>query len=72
MNAGSRRMVSGEDVTEMSGVETLHPGGLDISRRIGEVVRLGPSLDVLDVSSGKGVFACLCARCSISIAAARS
>lgn len=59
MNAGSRRMVSGEDVIEMSGVETLHPGGLDISRRIGEVVRLAPSLHVLDVSSGKGVFACL-------------
>lgn len=51
-------MISGEDVIEMSGVETLHPGGLDISRRIGEVVELGPAVHVLDVSSGKGVFAC--------------
>jgi len=57
-----RRRVSGEDIIEMSGVETLHPGGLDISRRIGEVVHLDPSLHVLDVSSGKGVFACLYAR----------
>lgn len=62
MNVGSRRMVSGEDIIEMSSVETLHPGGLDISRRIGEVVRLDSSLHVLDVSSGKGVFASLYAR----------
>lgn len=51
-------MISGEDVIEMSGVETLHPGGLDISRRIGELVGLGPTVRLLDVSSGKGVFAC--------------
>ena len=62
MKSEPRRMVSGEDVIEMSGVETLHPGGLDISRRIGEVVRLDPSVRVLDVSSGKGTFACLYAR----------
>ncbi len=55
-------IISGEDVLEMSGVETLHPGGFDLSRRIGELVNFTPSTRVLDVSSGKGVFACLYAR----------
>lgn len=59
MPTTKRRNISGEDVIESSGVDTLHPGGLDISRRIGQVVELGPSVQVLDVSSGKGVFACL-------------
>ena len=27
-----------EDAVELSGIETLHPGGLDLSKRIGEVV----------------------------------
>jgi len=55
-------IISGEDVLEMSGVETLHPGGFDLSKRIEEVVNFTPSTHVLDVSSGKGVFACLYAR----------
>lgn len=55
-------IISGEDVLEMSGVETLHPGGFDLSNRIGEVVNFTPSTHVLDVSSGKGVFACLYAK----------
>ncbi len=55
-------IISGEDVLEMSGVETLHPGGFDLSKRIGEVVNFTPSTYVLDVSSGKGVFACLYAQ----------
>ncbi len=55
-------IISGEDVIEMSGVETLHPGGFDLSKRIGEVVHFTPSLHVLDVSSGKGAFACMYAR----------
>lgn len=55
-------IISGEDVLEMSGVETLHPGGFDLSKRIGEVVNFTPSTHVLDVSSGKGVFACLYAK----------
>jgi len=62
-------IISGEDVIEMSGVETLHPGGFDLSRRIGELVSFSPSVRVLDVSSGKGAFACLYARefgCSVT------
>jgi ubiquinone/menaquinone biosynthesis C-methylase UbiE len=55
-------IISAEDVLEMSGVETLHPGGFDLSKRIGVVVNFTPSSHVLDVSSGKGVFACLYAR----------
>ena len=55
-------IISAEDVLEMSGVETLHPGGYDLSRRIGELVKFTPSVHVLDVSSGKGAFACLYAR----------
>jgi len=55
-------IISGEDVLEMSGVETLHPGGYDLSRRIGELVKFTPDIYVLDVSSGKGAFACLYAR----------
>ena len=55
-------IVSGEDVLEMSGVETLHPGGFDLSKRIGELVHFTASTHVLDVSSGKGAFACMYAR----------
>ncbi len=55
-------IISAEDVLEMSGVETLHPGGFDLSKRIGELVHFTPSTHVLDVSSGKGAFACLYAR----------
>lgn len=55
-------MISAEDVLEMSGVETLHPGGFDLSKRIGELVQFTPSTHVLDVSSGKGAFACMYAR----------
>lgn len=55
-------VISAEDVLEMSGVETLHPGGFDLSKRIGELVKFTPSTRVLDVSSGKGAFACLYAR----------
>ncbi len=55
-------IVSAEDVLEMSGVETLHPGGFDLSKRIGELVQFTPTTRVLDVSSGKGAFACFYAR----------
>lgn len=57
MSGELRRVVSGEDVIELSGIEMLHPGGLELSRRIGEVVRLDRSQRVLDVSSGRGVTA---------------
>ncbi len=55
-------MLSGEDLIEISGIETLHPGGLDLSRRIAALVRFDAATRVLDVSSGKGRFACLYAR----------
>lgn len=55
---GNKMLPSGEDIIEMSGVETLHPGGFDLSKRIGDLVSFNPSLHVLDVSSGKGTFAC--------------
>lgn len=29
-----------EDAVEISGIETLHPGGLDLSKRIGEKSRI--------------------------------
>lgn len=52
------KVPSWEDIIEMSGVETLHPGGFDLSKRIGEIVSFDESIHVLDVSSGKGTFAC--------------
>jgi SAM-dependent methyltransferase len=55
-------IISAEDVLEMSGVETLHPGGFDLSKRIGELVKFTPATHALDVSSGKGAFACRYAR----------
>ncbi|MFA5806212.1 MAG: class I SAM-dependent methyltransferase [Melioribacteraceae bacterium] len=54
----TKMIPSVEDIIEMSGVETLHPGGFDLSKRIGELVNFNPSLHVFDVSSGKGTFAC--------------
>lgn len=62
MTPGNKGVVSVEDVIEMSGVETLHPGGLDLSRRIADLVKFSPSMNILDVSSGKGVFASLYAK----------
>ena len=43
-----------EDAVEISGIETLHPGGFELTRRTAEVARLKPGLRVLDVSSGRG------------------
>lgn len=43
-----------EDLVELSGIETLHPGGMALTRRTGEVAGLAPGLAVLDVSSGRG------------------
>jgi ubiquinone/menaquinone biosynthesis C-methylase UbiE len=34
--------------------DSFHPGGLDLTRRLGELLGLGPGLRVLDVASGKG------------------
>lgn len=43
-----------EDAAEISGIETLHPGGFALTRRTAEVAGLKPGLRVLDVSSGRG------------------
>ncbi len=43
-----------EDTAEISGIETLHPGGFALTRRTAEVAGLKPGLRVLDVSSGRG------------------
>jgi ubiquinone/menaquinone biosynthesis C-methylase UbiE len=34
--------------------DSLHPGGLDLTRRLGKLLNLQPGLRVLDVASGKG------------------
>ena len=43
-----------EDAAEISGIETLHPGGFALTRRTAEVAGLRPGLRILDVSSGRG------------------
>ncbi len=43
-----------EDAIEISGIETLHPGGAALTRRTAEVAGLRPGIEVLDVSSGRG------------------
>lgn len=50
-----------EDALELSEIETLHPGGLDLSKRIGEVVDMKDKR-VLEVACGRGVFACYYAK----------
>lgn len=43
-----------EDIIELSGVETLHPGGFALTKRTAELTEMGPGMKVLDVSSGRG------------------
>jgi len=43
-----------ERVIELSGIETLHPGGMAMTRRAGEVAGLAAGMHMLDVSSGRG------------------
>lgn len=43
-----------ERVIELSGIETLHPGGMAMTRRTGDVAGLVAGMHVLDVSSGRG------------------
>ncbi|MHA1904477.1 MAG: class I SAM-dependent methyltransferase [Candidatus Thorarchaeota archaeon] len=43
-----------EDVLELTDIEVLHPGGLQITKRIGEIIEL-EGREVLDVACGKGV-----------------
>ena len=43
-----------EDAIEISGIEILHPGGYELTRRTAELCELRAGLNVLDVSSGRG------------------
>ena len=43
--------------------DSFHPGGLGLTERLGELLRLGPGCRVLDVASGKGASAIHLARC---------
>ncbi len=40
-----------EDIIELSGIEALHPGGMDLTRRTAELAQMKPRIKVLDVSS---------------------
>jgi ubiquinone/menaquinone biosynthesis C-methylase UbiE len=51
-----------EDIIELSGIETLHPGGMALTRRTAEIAGLKPGMKVLDVSSGRGTQSILYAR----------
>lgn len=42
--------------------ESFHPGGLRLTRRLGELLELGPGRRVLDVASGTGESAVILAR----------
>lgn len=50
-----------DDVAELSGIETLHPWGFDLSKRIGEIVDM-KNKEVLEVGCGRGFFACYFAK----------
>jgi len=43
-----------EDAVEISDIETLHPGGFELTKRTAELAQLKPGMKVLDVSSGRG------------------
>ncbi len=43
-----------EDAIEISGIETLHPGGFALTKRTAELGGLKKGMKVLDVSSGRG------------------
>ncbi len=55
------KMPTIEDALEISGIEVLHPGGYELSRRIGEIADI-KGKKVLDVACGRGAFACYYAR----------
>jgi ubiquinone/menaquinone biosynthesis C-methylase UbiE len=58
--AGSRRQVSLESLVESGDlkIEVLHPGGLETTRELAELCRIGAGSKVLDVASGTGETAC--------------
>lgn len=49
---GNKRKPTLEDVLELSGLELLHPGGLEITARIGEIVDM-KGKEILDVACGR-------------------
>ncbi len=51
-----------EDLVEISGIETLHPGGFALTQRTAELLDLKPGMHLLDVSSGRGTQAVFYAR----------
>jgi SAM-dependent methyltransferase len=51
-----------EDAIELSGIETLHPGGFALTLRTAELAGLRPGMHILDVSSGRGTQALFYAR----------
>ncbi|MEE9171213.1 MAG: class I SAM-dependent methyltransferase, partial [bacterium] len=50
-----------EDILELSGIDILHPGGFEITKRIGEIVDM-TGKKVLDVACGRGTLPCYYAR----------
>jgi len=58
-------LIEGEDL----GLEVLHPGGLEITRELAELCRVGEGTKVLDVASGTGASAVFLAetfRCQVA------
>ncbi len=51
-----------EDIIELSGIETLHPGGLLLTRKTAEAAGMKRGSTVLDVACGRGTQAILYAR----------
>ena len=43
-----------EDAIEIGGIEILHPGGFELTKRTAELCELKEGMSVLDVSSGRG------------------
>jgi len=43
-----------EDAIEISGIEILHPGGYELTKRTAEMCEFKKGMNVLDVSSGRG------------------
>jgi ubiquinone/menaquinone biosynthesis C-methylase UbiE len=43
-----------EDVIEISGIEIMHPGGFELTKRTAELCKLKEGMHILDVSSGRG------------------
>jgi ubiquinone/menaquinone biosynthesis C-methylase UbiE len=43
-----------EDIIEISGIEILHPGGFELTKRTAQLCELKEGMHILDVSSGRG------------------